>query len=165
MSAVLAVSDRTDFFPRFLNTGSSKASRNIQTKIEETVVYFRKSVTRNHAEDAINSLKKIFSECSEDGWDGYDAKTISQVTFDEAYKFLNSLPSWLSMPEIVPEPNGDIGFEWYFGKDKVFIVSVEGLGQLSYAGILGLGVKAHGAEIFDGTIPKSIIENVSRIAK
>jgi len=165
MSAVLAVPDRTDFIASFTNTGSSKTSYDLQVKYEETIETLRRAITWNHAESAINSLYEMYDDCSEPGWDGYGSEAVDQVTFDEAYKFLNSLPSWISMPEIVPESNGDIGFEWYFGKDKVFVVSVEGSGQLNYAGILGLGNKAHGTEIFDGTIPKSIIENISRISK
>jgi len=164
MSTVFAVPDRTDFIANFTNTGSSKASHDLQVKYEESIESLRRAITWSHAESAINSLQEMFGECSEAGWDGYDSEKINQATYDEAYKFINSLPSWLSMPEIVPEPNGDIGFEWYFGKNRVFIVSVEGAGQLNYAGILGLGNKAHGTEIFDGTIPKSIIEYISRIS-
>jgi len=165
VSTILALSNRTDFIAGFLNTGSSKASRDIQQKFEETVTFLRRSITWNTAADTVNSLQEMFGKCSKIGWDGYDANVVSQATFDEAYVFINSLPSWLPLPEIVPESTGDIGFEWYFGKNKIFVVSVEGTGQLNYAGILGLGNKAHGTEIFDGTIPKSIIEHILRISK
>lgn len=165
MNAIVAVPDRTDFFSGYSSAGTSKASHDIQIKLGETISELRRAITWGRVESAISSLREVFSECAIDGWDGYDSERINRATFDEAYKFLNSLPSWLPLPEIVPEPNGDIGFEWYFGKNKLFVVSVEGTGQLNYAGILGFGNKAHGTEIFDGTIPKSIIENISRISK
>lgn len=165
MNAIVAVPDRTDFFSGLSNNGASKASHDIQIKLGETISELRLAITWSHVQSAIVSLRDVFRECSTDGWDGYDSERINQTTFDEAYIFLNSLPSWLPLPEIVPESNGDIGFEWCFGKNKIFVVSVEGTGQLNYAGILGFGNKAHGTEIFDGTIPKSIIENISRITK
>ncbi len=56
--------------------------------------------------------KETYQECSEEGWDGYGARPVTQETYDEAVRFLGALPSWLPTPEIVPEPDGDIGFEW-----------------------------------------------------
>lgn len=164
MSAI-AVPDRTDFLAGFSNTGSSQASQDIQHKMVEAMSNLRRAVIWSHADDAVTSLEEVFGECSVDGWDGYDSLRIDQATYNEAYKFINALPSWLPLPEIVPEPDGDIGFEWCYGKNKMFAVSVEGKGQLNYAGILGLGNKAHGTEIFDGSIPESIIGYISRITE
>lgn len=43
---------------------------------------------------------------------------------------------------------------WDFGPGHVFTVSVADDGTLTYAGLLGGGVKRHGVEPFNGDIPK-----------
>jgi len=159
----IAIHDRPTSLTRSFSTGSSEASQNLQKLYEDTVVSLRKSVTWNYLGGVIVILKETYQECSEDGWDGYGALSITQETYDEAVRFLNALPSWLPTPEIVPEPNGDIGFEWTFGKNRTLVASVDGTNRITYAGLLGTGNKSHGTEVFDGSIPQTIISHISRI--
>jgi hypothetical protein len=130
----IAIYDRSTFLTRSYSTGSSEASQKLQ---------------------------KL---CYEGNWDGYGALPVSQATYDEAVRFLNALPSWLPTPEIVPEPSGDIGFEWNFGKNRVLAASVNGTNRITYAGLLGTGNKAHGTEVFDGSIPQALVDHISRIS-
>ena len=50
-----------------------------------------------------------------ENWDGYGAAPISEQTRDNALRFVNLIeaaPYGLPAPEICPNPNGTISFEW-----------------------------------------------------
>jgi len=159
----IAIQNRPAIRPYPYSTGSSDASQSLQKLYEDTVASLRKSVTWNYLGGVLVALKETYKECSVDGWDGYGALPITQETYDEAVRFLNAMPSWLPMPEIVPEPNGDIGFEWNFGKNRTLVASVDGTNRITYASLLGTGNKSHGTEVFDGSIPQTLISHISRI--
>ena len=162
--STIAIQRQSNIFNRSQFTGTSDASQKLQKIYDNTVISLRKAVTWNRIGNTLDSLKEVFSECYETNWDGYGAQPITVATYQEAIRFLNSIPSWLEIPEIVPEPSGDIGFEWNFGKNKIFAVSLNGTNKLVYAGILGAGNKAHGIEVFNGALPRTIIDNVLRIS-
>lgn len=123
-----------------------------------------KAVTLGRLNKLLQSLDDVYSECSEAGWDGYDAFTITESAYFEAKKIIKNLPltSIIPMPEIVPEPNGEISLEWYKEKRHVFVISVSGRNEIIYAGLFGIN-KTHGTEYFDESIPSIIIENLKRL--
>lgn len=146
------------------NTGTSEASHRLQEVYKSDVTRLRKAVTWNYPGRVFSELNEIYQECSEKGWDGYGALPISQEAYHEAVRFLEALPLWwLPAPEVGPEPEGDIGFEWNFGKNQLFVVSINGTNIITYAGLLGTGNKTHGTEVFDGSIPQTVINHISRI--
>lgn len=117
-------------------------------------------------EQVLLSLEEIFKECSKENWDGYDAKPISFGAYVEAEKLINCLPMTLPMPEIVPEPTGEIALEWYKDKQFVFVISVSGNNVITYAGLFGKGNETHGTEgFFVDTLPMVIIRNIQRLYK
>jgi hypothetical protein len=111
---------------------------------------------------ALRELGVLYRECAAENWDGEGATPISRASYDEAVEFLRQLPISLKTPDVVPEPNGSIGFEWQ-RKRKVFIVSVKGRQELAYAGVFGPGVRVHGTEHFIDVIPPSIINHLQRL--
>lgn len=163
MTAVTVALGRRSFLTRSYNTGVSDVSRKLQEIIDGTVIDLRKSVTWNRVGNAIASLSEAFEECSEPNWDGYNAVPITAAAYEEAKAFLNALPPGIPVPEIVPEPDGGIGFEWDSGPSRTFAASVSGKGLIVYAGLLGKGTKAHGTETFDDAVPANIIEFVKRL--
>ncbi len=159
----IAIPSRMTGLPYAYSAGASDASKRLQIFYKDAIENLRKSVTWNYLSGVLVTLSEIYQECSEDNWDGYGALPITQETYDEAVRFLNALPSWLPIPEIVPEPDGDIGFEWNFGKNHMLAASVDGTNRITYAGLLGTGNKAHGTEVFDGSIPQTLVDHISRI--
>jgi hypothetical protein len=113
-------------------------------------------------DDALMSLFDIYKECSQENWDNQGARMVSEDAFEEAKKIINLLPSSIPMPEIVPEPTGDVGFEWRKGKGQVFVISVGGRHKIAYAGIFG-GNKVHGSEYFEDTLPLAMIQHLRRL--
>ena len=108
-------------------------------------------------------IHRIYRECSQADWDGYDAIPISKLTFLEAVKLAELLPSDLPLPEVIPEPTGEIAFEWYKGKKHVFVISVGGNNSISYAGLFGEYSRTHGSEYFSDELPQLVIDNVLRL--
>lgn len=113
-------------------------------------------------DDMRDSLLEIYKGCSRMDWDGYGAHAITEDAYEEAKKIIDSLPSSIPAPEIVAEPTGDIGFEWSRGKGQIFVISVSGRHQITYAGIFA-GNKVHGSEYFEETLPLVIRQHLRRL--
>jgi len=111
----------------------------------------------------LQSLSEVYEECSEENWDGYGAQPISHVSYLEAVKLLTWIPPSIPMPEVTPEPGGEIAFEWYQSKDSVFVASVGGHNIITYAGLFGEDSKAHGTESFREKLPQTILDKIRRI--
>ncbi len=126
---------------------------------------FRNAETLGRLDEVLQSLKDVLIECSEEGWDGYDALSITEEAYFEAIKLIKSLPiTAFPMPEVTPEPNGEIGFEWYRESRLVFVASVSGESEIVYAGLFGAN-KTHGTEYFGDSLPSIILENLKRLYK
>ena len=69
-------------------------------------------------------IYRIYHEYSEPDWDGYDAIPVSESTFSQAQKLARLLPDGVPLPDVMPEPTGEIAFEWYQDGTHVLVVSV-----------------------------------------
>lgn len=163
MSTAIQCTDCTSI-SSFHSSGAGPDSLDLERYYVDVINKLRRSETLGRQNEAIRSLADIFWECSDEGWDGYDALPISEAAYLEARKFIESLPliSSIPMPEIVPEPNGEIGFEWSKGKRQVFVASVSGNNEIVYAGLFGTN-KKHGVEYFGDSLPSEIMDNLKRL--
>jgi len=126
---------------------------------------FRNTETLGRSDKVFQSLDEVFDECSEEGWDGYDALPITDYSYIEAKRLIESLPlTSFPIPEVVPESSGEIGLEWYRRKRLIFTVSVSGRNEIVYAGLFGTN-RAHGTEYFGDLLPSVILENLKRLYK
>lgn len=154
-------------YPLITATSSSYGISDESNRLQGSIKNFR----RHHGETASgqqlsqvrSSLLDVFLDCREPNWDGYGAKPISEKAYFEAVKLLELLPSYLLLPDVVPEPTGDIALEWYKENQFVFVLSVSGNNIITYAGIFGTGNEIHGTENFTESIPRIIIENIQRL--
>lgn len=128
---------------------------------ENVIREFRNTETLGRRIDqALKDLQGLYEECSEENWDGYNARPLFEGAYYEARRLFKMLPSSLSVPnEITPEPDGSISLEWYRGKRMLFSISLSGKNELVYAGLFGPN-KVHGTEYFGSSIPKKVIENI-----
>ena len=102
-------------------------------------------------DEAAESLLELYKDCSEPNWDGYGANPVSKDSISEALEFIQLLPSSFPIPQILAEPSGEIGLEWYKDKKMIFAISFNGNGMITYAGIFG-SKKIHGEEYFGDSI-------------
>lgn len=146
--------------PYWDNIGMSTDFGIIQKIFDEISANFQKPVSSGSLTETLNN---IYEECSVEDWDGYAAMPVSKAAFFEADKITKLLPSTIQRPEILAEPTGEIGFEWYKGKGFAFAFSVSGKNTITYAGIIGAS-KIHGSEYFSGdSLPRIILETINRL--
>lgn len=127
------------------------------------VIQFLRSVLRPSAESIVNgwrdvllsNIYEIFNECSTVGWDGYEADPVLKTSAESAERFINLLPDRIQLPEIYPEQDGHIAFEWHTDKNKIFSVTISDK-SLIYAGIFSVNSKQHGEENFLNEIPETV---------
>lgn len=164
MTAIAMKREYQGFHPEPGSTGSSESAFNIASLLKKAIDELSEPVTwHSRLEGARTSLLEVFDECSKPNWDGYNATPISPLILSEAMTFIDALPSWVPLPTIVPEPDGSIAFEWYGGKNRVFIASVSGNNTVVYAGLLGKGNRKHGVVPFNDSIPTDVIEGVNQV--
>ncbi len=84
----------------------------------------------------VDEAIEICIECSEPGWDGYDASPLSRDSFLHARSFLDLIPVWAPRPDLVPSPDGWISFEWRSFPNRILSVTPEN-GVVIYAALLG----------------------------
>lgn len=176
---------KTDFqssettFPTF--HGFSEESKNIQTLIKQKQNHLKIPVLHNTEilelmefpdftpiqipdfAQALSNLKLIFQNCSEENWDGYGASVLKKKAFEDAVKFMKQLPQEFPLPEMVPQPDGDIAMEWELETDHWFIASFPGDGRIDYAGAFGIEARSKGVEKFFETIPDEILKKLYRL--
>lgn len=111
------------------------------------------------ASSVIGALKdvilEILHECSTEGWDNYGAKPISSGVVHEIFKFVDLLPLDITMPDVVPEPSGDIGLQWQKSKGQILSLTITPEGVISYAYIFGPNEGCGHLQFFD-ELPKMI---------
>jgi len=108
------------------------------------------------------ALDEVFDRCSRRGWDGHRAQAISRATYDRARLFLESLPSTVPAPDIVPETDGDIAIEWERGPQHMFSVSIGAMGRVNFVGVYG-EEERHGIEPFDGVISPDLLFYIRKL--
>lgn len=79
---------------------------------------------------------EIYRECSEHGWDGYDASPLSEDSILHARNFIDLIPVWAPRPDLIPSPDGWLSFEWRSRTNRMLSVTPEN-GALIYAAALG----------------------------
>lgn len=159
----LAIKDADEFC--FSSFATPPSGGELCNEIQRLLDYPDKSVTEQQHKQVAEKLSEVFKESSTEDWDGYGAKPVSIRAFFEALKLLELLPSSLPLPDILAEPSGEIGFEWYKNSKYTFVISIAGDNLLTYAGIFGEYNKIHGTEFFGDRLPIIIIKLIQRTNK
>ena len=148
-------------FPQ--NWGVSESAKEIQRETEELQRGFSRSITfGEHLSKMLENLFQARQEHAINNWDGYGAEAIDEQSYQNAIRFVLSLSPDIPAPEISVEPDGEVVFEWYGGKRKVFSISIGSRNELTYAGLYGIN-KTYGVEHFYGNITNTLLDNIGRV--
>lgn len=109
-----------------------------------------------------DELESVWQECREPNWDGYDALPVTLNAYNNAKRFLLSLPFGVQIPSIGADPDGHITIEWHRSQRRTLSVSISPENELNYAALLGLG-NTRGTEPFFGEVPKIIVDLIHRV--
>ena len=150
------------FYP--INSGVSPESITVRNRLREVRRENWQSYTMGlRLAVLLDNLIEVFKECSEENWDGYGAKPITSKVYSEALNLIALLPLSLPFPDIVPEPDGSIGFEWYKEKRNLFVISIGGNNIINFAGLFGDINKIHGTECYADSLPPIVSESLQRL--
>lgn len=141
--------------------GLSDESKQIRSGLLKILAEVRQPISFSWREMLKDELDEIVQECSEGGWDGYDAEPVSSESAAVAQQLIDVLPEHIDVPNVVPEPSGEIALEWQSGGQKYFSVTVSGT-VLVYAGIFGGFCKKYGEEQFFGALPTTVLQILSQ---
>lgn len=144
------------FWP--VNTGSSDTAILIDSLTKEGFFHY----VSPRAESLASEIDQILSESGNRGTTTDEWTPVDRNTANAALAFSFLLPRWLPTPEIAPEADGEISFDWLGPSGRIFSVSIDAKGRLAYAGSFGRESKVHGIEQLSNTCPSEIIVGISK---
>lgn len=143
--------------------GTSETARFVSQQTEVGLDKLKDSVTFGFfAKKAIDDLRKVFEDCREADWDGYQAEPVTEDAYQLAIQFLKALPLGTSEPAIGAEPDGHLTMEWYRSPHRTLSISISPGSEVHYAALIGSG-KAYGTEPFFGDVPETVMNLINRI--
>ena len=150
------------FFATSTDQGVSEDATLIrQHLIDVLSSFYESSYIRGVHELAHEALREARADAMLDNWDGYGARAVTEQTFRNAFHFLRSLPSTAPSPEVSPEPDGEIAFEWYAGHGKALSISIGEGDTITFAGMIGRRT-FHGTEPLIDELPETILQELGR---
>lgn len=153
-------------FPHPLVDIFSSSSRSSQEDFNERVERESRRgedlASEQNRRDEIEAIVKLPDRYREKNWDGLEAEPIPEAAIQEARIFLRKLPSSIPMPEVILEPDGYLGLEWYANKWLLYVVSFNGTGVLSCSGLIG-PERTYGPRYMDAGIPAEILRNIAKV--
>jgi hypothetical protein len=105
--------------------------------------------------DAFARIAAARHEASMANWDGEGAAPVGAGATGQAIQLLFALPSYLPVPEITPEPTGEVAFEWYVDARHVAVLSVDG-SRIRWSVLAGTN-RTSGSEIFARSVPSNAL--------
>jgi hypothetical protein len=109
-----------------------------------------------------NEIEQLLFECSRPGWDGFESLPVTSRARDNALALLSLLPLDHVTPEIVPDPDGMVRFEWQSDPRHSLSVSIGSDARLHYAALLGDEL-AHGSMQMRDSFPRVLTDIIRRI--
>jgi hypothetical protein len=134
----------------------SEAAESVDRVIEEGLRHLAKP----RMELLVSEIEQVVEEAASEAGEGFAPVDIE--TASAALQFAYSLPWSLPTPEVAPDPDGDISFDWLGPSGKMFSVSVNKAGRVAYAGRFSDKSKIHGIEQLSTACPQEIIRGVAR---
>lgn len=115
------------------------------------------------AEDLVTALIAqlwaLARECATENWDGDGAASVNPAAVIRAERFLRLLPDEVPVPEISPDPDGDISLDWKIG-DFQLTMSIGASDSVPYAWLCD-AESGHAVALFIGEIlPVPIMEQL-----
>lgn len=107
-------------------------------------------------------LADVWEECSQPGWDGFNALPVTWDSLSLTERLLRALPFGSCKPSIGAEPDGDITLEWGKTAHRRLSVSVSPDGLLHYAALLG-AEKTCGSVPFIDEVPDTIRNLIRKV--
>ncbi|QOJ24696.1 MAG: hypothetical protein HRU78_14490 [Gammaproteobacteria bacterium] len=163
--STLAISGKYDFSFDFnpRTKGISNPARDTANAAASALAHFTKTIVNKDPREKLKEdLIAVLMECNQNNWNGYDSIPINPNALLRAWDYARNLPKEIPIPEVTPEPDGEMALEWY-GKDgSVFSISFGESDTISYAGLFSDKTKTYGVERLDSENKKILEEFITR---
>lgn len=131
---------------------TSQTKTNLLNDTESTLSVEKKEDGFRRIQSLLKNLNDVFAEARSDDWEGEGAEAISDAAYYNATKVLAVLPFDLPQPDIIPDNDGYLEFEWANG-GKNFSIYVTDTNLILYAGYYGEDNRLSGRFNYEGCIP------------
>jgi hypothetical protein len=115
------------------------------------------------------ALGSIEDSCSSADWDGVGSIPVSdqtiRLTADIGKMLYTMMPRGTPVPDVIPEPDGEICISWSVTADRMFSLSVGPHGKINFAGQFGNGGAVHAWQPIDTTTRGSLQESLQDVAR
>jgi hypothetical protein len=108
------------------------------------------------------ALATVYQAAQVDDWDGEGSRRVEPSTYMYARQLLRLFPSSVALPDIAIDIDGEILFEWDYGRRRIFAISIGRDGTLTFAGLFG-HTKIHGIDHFREELPLTILDCLGRL--
>jgi hypothetical protein len=135
-----------------METGSSIEAKQVQRNVEESLEHYLRPRLEQLFLPIIDLLASSQSE----------ETPVTPRTVNAALAFARLLPRMAPIPDVSSDPDGEISFDWIAPSGKMFSVSVNRAGRLSYAGWFGEDSRVHGTEKLDYGVPAEILRGIQK---
>lgn len=146
------------------DSGTSREAETLRQALAETRTHSESSVALFGARsNVIDRLWRLYNECADAGWDGYDASPMSIDAARSAVDLIRALPEGIPWPELTAENDGAISLDWTAGRKRCLSVSTNGSERLAFAWLDGAR-SGSGVELFlDGRWPIRLLDEIEGI--
>jgi len=107
-------------------------------------------------------LVNIAENCSKQDWDGYGAVPIPNEVYLKVLTLISNFPVGIPAPELVPENDGAITFEWQVNPKQELSLSVNP-NNLGYYVFTDGSQKIKGAYVLQESLPPFFINMINQV--
>lgn len=148
----------------FSNSGISKPANDLNKFAENVMGHFLNvSYNLRKYDPVYSEIMEVIVENCKPGWDGHDAKALSVSLLPKALKLSKKLDQFNTLPEITPEPDGEIALEWFGNDGSTFSISIGKDNKLRYAGLFPHNNKVYGVEDLDSPNEKILSGYIQKV--
>lgn len=145
VQAGLAISET----PRGVSDEAEALSKQVEEvdRLSEEISRLISDLTSRIREAIYEEIDHVVEECNKEGWNGDDGcVAVKEASAHKAKDFVGSLNVVrMPLPEVIPEPDGDIALEWHRDASRWLLLSFQADGRVNYACRTGEGDKATGS--------------------
>jgi hypothetical protein len=138
-------------------TGASEAALHLSEQLKQFVEHYSGPRLQLLAEEIMALVPSSPEEVHDQ-----EMEPINNDTVRAALQFAALLPRSLPLPEVAPDPDGEISFDWIGQADRMFSVSIGASGSMAYAGRFGERSKTHGIEQLSDSLPQEILFGIEK---
>lgn len=103
------------------------------------------------------SVKETLEECSEEGWNGYEAYPVSAVSIEHMRRFVNKLDDEIFPTDFGAVPTSELDCEWYKEDAYNIVLGIDDESTAHWAGRVKSGKSQYGKFLFENTIDEEFL--------